>query len=87
MNRGIGYDGNIGTSTANQELVINRNGWTDFGFYEFSFLNSQDCTVKINGNSIPLSVDQGVQIDADDAPIKSFIIVQSGIDYKWFGRY
>lgn len=81
--KGKGYDGNRAVSTANQEIVP-----ASTQFYKFSFLNTEVCTVKINGGkSIPIDADQGVQTDDNDAPIFSFVIVESGINYKWFGKY
>jgi hypothetical protein len=83
-----GYLGNGGTSTANLELVVAPTGWSPVVFYKFSFYNEQACTVKINGSgAIPLRAGQGFESGVEDAKIKSFIIVESGIDYNWIGAH
>jgi hypothetical protein len=44
--------------------------------------------VKINGSgAIPLRAGQGFESGVEDAKIKSFIIVESGIDYNWIGAH
>jgi hypothetical protein len=86
-----GYNGDRQVSTENQEIltIIDPSLTFPRGIYhEFSFLNNEACTVKINNSSpIPLDADQGVQINRDDTKLYSFIIVESGINYKWFGKY
>lgn len=87
-NKGKGYDGDRTVSTANKQIVVPPAGVTNYKFYEFAFLNTQACTVKINGGKlIPLDADQGVKITDNDAPVSSFVIVEAGINYKWFGKY
>ena len=86
--KGLGYNGNSGTSTANQELVLPLTGWTKAPvYYKFSFYNDQACTVKINGNTIPLRAGQGFESTDDDANIKSFIVVTATVDYSFLGAY
>jgi hypothetical protein len=90
--KGLGYNGDKGTtSTANQELlkVINAQWTYSKGrFYEFSFMNTQACSVKINGGSaIPLLAEQGVSSNENDALIDSFVVVETGIEFNWFGKY
>jgi hypothetical protein len=84
-----GYNGGKSTSTANQEILPLPSGWNvNRQYYEFSFLNTQACTIKINGSGpIPLDPEQGLQIDANDSKIYSLVIVEAGIDFKWFGKF
>lgn len=86
--KGLGYNGNSGTSTASQELVVALAGWTKSPiYYKFSFFNDQACTVIINGNTIPLRAGQGFESTSDDAKIKSFTIVTASVDYSFVGAY
>jgi hypothetical protein len=86
--KGKGYAGNSGTSTANQELIVNLSGWTKAPeYYRFSFINDQDCTVKVNGNTIPLRAGQGFESGKDDASIKSFILVTANVSFSFVGAY
>lgn len=91
MSIGRGYNGDRSVSTANQEiLTVIDATWTKprGEYYEFSFQNTQPCTVKVNGSApIPLDAIQGIESDVDDAVITSFVIVEAGINYKWFGKY
>lgn len=82
-----GYLGNKGISTANQELVTNPLGWSVFEFYKFSFYNDVDCTVKANGNALPIRAGQGFESSPEDESIKSFIVVDSGVDFSFVGAY
>ena len=85
-----GYDGDKGVSTANQEILPIPSGWSfQRMYYELSFLNSEPCTVRINGSSdlIPLDAEQGIQVNSNDAKVSSIVIVEAGIDFKWFGKY
>ncbi|MBX4152351.1 hypothetical protein [Paenibacillus lautus] len=87
----LGIRSDKGTSTANQEILpIIDPGWSNprGKYYEFSFLNTQACTVIVNGkDKNVLDANQGFQIDENDAQIKSIMIIESGIDYKWAGKY
>lgn len=81
-----GYDGGKGKSTANQELLalqaISRK------YYEFDFMNKQDCTVIVNNsNPIPCPANVGFTADGTDARIEKFSIVEADIDYIWRGKY
>lgn len=86
-----GYAGSNGilTSTANTEIVNPENlGLNKLSFKKFSFLNKNNCTVKINGSDpIFLEAGQGFASDESDPPIKSFIIIEEGIQYNWIGSY
>lgn len=79
------------TSTANQEIVQQHKpvGWTiPIKFYKFSFMNYQDCHVKINNSdAIFLAANQGFEMNEVDAPVKTFTIVESGIEYSYIGAY
>ncbi|MFI2856792.1 hypothetical protein ACH6EH_06600 [Paenibacillus sp. JSM ZJ436] len=87
-----GYVGspNIFVSTANQELVTKHPTWSyPYAFREFSFLNYADCHVKINGSSDPifLKAEQGFSMSLGLIPVKSFIVVESGIECQFIGAY
>jgi hypothetical protein len=90
---GVGYLGSpsLETSTANKEVIPNSPvGWTGrYNLYKFSFDNAeQACSVKINGGSpIYLKAGQGFEIQKEDAPIWSFVIVEAGVSYNWIGAY
>lgn len=90
---GSGYKGtpSIQTSTANQEIIPpTPAGWSGvkLSFYKFSFQNKANCTVKINGGDpIYLEADDGFEVNLEDAPITSFVIVEAGIQFKFIGAY
>lgn len=90
---GSGYVGSsqISVSTSNQEVIpssLPLNWNQGYKLYKFSFSNQQDCHVIINGgNQIFLPSNSGFEMEEDDAPIYSFIIVESGISYNWIGAY
>lgn len=44
---------NIMTSSANEEIIQQHSDpeWTTFKVYKLSFMNYQDCHIKINGSS------------------------------------
>ena len=93
MNRvGIGYDGSsdLKTSTANMQLIpVSPVEWTvGYRYYKFSFMNNHNCHIKINNdeNVIYLRANQGFEINEVDAPIHSFVIVESGIEFNWVGE-
>lgn len=87
----LGIRSNKGTSTANQEILpIIEASWSNprGKYYEFSFLNTQACTVIVNERDTNvLDAEQGFQIDDNDVNIKSVVIVEPGITYKWAGKY
>lgn len=87
----LGIRSDKGTSAANQEVlpIIDSRWSAPRGkYYEFSFLNTQPCTVIVNGkDKNVLDADQGFQINDNDAIIESVVIIESGIDYKWSGKY
>lgn len=93
MRLGSAYVGspNKLTSTANQEIVQQHkpSGWTmAMKFYKFSFMNYQDCHVRINGSDpIFLAANQGFEMNEVDALIKTFEIIDSGIEYSYIGAY
>lgn len=88
---GLGLKSDKGVSAANQEVLpLLNEKWTfPHGlYYEFSFMNSQTCTVIINGkDKNVLDANQGFQIDRNDVLIESVVILEDGIDYKWSGKY
>lgn len=70
-------------SSENQELVQK-----GIVFHKFSFFNYTTCTVSINGSDpIYLAAEQGFNSDSSDAKIKSFIIINGGINFNWVGSY
>lgn len=92
MKIGRGYIGssNLQTSTANQEIIPSPpSHWTlGYNCYKLSFFNSQDCTVKINNlDPIYLQANQGFEMDKEDSPITSFVIIESGVGFNWIGAY
>jgi hypothetical protein len=89
---GSGYLGSsqIETSVANQEIVPSPPvNWTlSFALYKFSFVNRESCHVVINnGNSIFLDANQGFDMAEIDVPIRSFKVVEAGINFNWLGAY
>ena len=92
MRIGSGYIGSdsLKTSVSNDEVVPSppANWKSGYNFYKFSFLNYTDCTVQVNNeNTIFLKANQGFSIDALDAPIHSFKVVESGVQYSWVAGY
>lgn len=76
-------------SESNHEVIPSpHETWTiKYSFYKFSFTNDQECHVSINGGDpIYLRAGQSFQMDADDSPITSFKISESGITYNFLGR-
>lgn len=88
---GSGYNGSPAleiTTTENQEIIPSSPPeWTvGYKFYKFSFMNDQDCTVRINGDEpIFLRAYQGFNCNQHDEGISSFVIVESGINFNWIG--
>jgi len=93
MRVGSGYFGsnNLLTSTANQEIIQQNKpvNLTSFSSYKFSFMNSQDCHVLINGstNQIYLPANKGFNSDDVDKEIYTFVIVEASISYYYLGAY
>ncbi|MEK4025531.1 hypothetical protein [Sporosarcina sp. FSL W7-1283] len=90
---GNGYLGSskILTSAANQEIVPETpENWTSdrYSIYKLSFINKNNCSVKINGgSSIYLEANQGFESSKEDKAINSFVIVEEGIQYSFIGAY
>lgn len=96
---GSGYIGseNLQTSTAMQEIVPNstHKGLRLNSLYSFAFINTESCHVIINGKkgigeggvTIYLAEGQGFSTVLGDAPIDSFIVVESGVHFNWVGAY
>ena len=81
-----GYNGGEGVSTANQKIIGDES--IPRKYYELSFLNTQKCTVVVNNsNPIPCPEGIGFEIDSNDTPISSFVIVEPEINYIWRGKY
>lgn len=80
------------TSVAGENIIPEgEENWTysPIRFKDFAFMNTTDCTVKVNeGKPIFLKANQGFQYMGNDKNyIDSFIIVESGIEYQFIGRY
>lgn len=79
----------VEVSTANHEVVPNTpESWTydKYFFKSFSFINKDECTVKINGSEpILLEAEQG--FDSNGIEIRSFIIVESDIRFTFIGAF
>jgi len=78
------------TSNTNQEVIPpHPKGWNKgYNFYRFSFINDQDCHVKINGgDEIYLRANQGFNSTEIDAPIWSFVISEEGIVFNFVAAY
>ncbi|MEI2464980.1 hypothetical protein [Niallia taxi] len=59
-----------------------------YNFYRFSFHNTIPCTVKINEDEpIFLRGRQGFNTDYYDAPIRSFVIIEPGVQFNWVAGY
>lgn len=87
-NRYMGTDRIETTKEKNTEILSLRNEkWSyDYSFTHFFFDNKDACTVKINNsNPIYLEAGDGFQTDYYNTPINSFIIIESGVSYKWSG--
>lgn len=90
---GSGYFGSstLLTSTGNNELIQQHkpSSYTSFETYKFSFFNNSACTIKINDSNdeIYLKANQGFSSEYYDAPIYSFIIVTSNVQYNYIGAY
>lgn len=83
------------TTEEMQEIIPTApEGWTvPVVFNKFSFLNSEECHVILNGdsglygeeNKIFLRKNQGLNLK--DMRIESFVIVEKGLEYNWVGEY
>lgn len=96
MRRIIGSP-SLQNSKANQEIVPKApEGWTvPIEFEVFSFLNTDDCTVILNGineltgedNKIFLKAGQGMSINEKDVKVKSCKVVEPNVLFNWIGKY
>lgn len=87
---GSGYIGSpsIQTSTANQEIIQQHNIAPHGSVYKFTFKPYNNCTIIINDLQ-PMFLEEGQawSIEKEDAPITSFVIVESGVSYIYWGAY
>lgn len=86
----FGASGASLTSTANKEIIQQhkKGGDSDDKIIavKFFFENTQACTVKINGaDAIGIPAGEGFAIDETYPPIATFVIVESGITYSYYG--
>lgn len=76
------------TTKENTEILrFKKEDWTfNYSFGHFYFDNKDDCTVIINGG-LPIFLEAGDswQTDNTNTAIESFIVVESGVSYKWSG--
>lgn len=95
-NNASGYLGSpeLQTSTANQELIpLADASWTSgYKFRKLSFDNEQECTVKIidkhdKESTHFLKAGYGFEVSYLDPAIKSFVIVEAGINFIWSATY
>lgn len=84
---GSGYLGSselVNSGSGEFEIVPNKKS-----FYKFEFVSpaGDAVTVKIN-NSDEICLWNGYfNIDKNDAPIHSFVIVTPAVDFYWYGAY
>jgi hypothetical protein len=90
---GSGYIGSssIQTSTSNQQIIPTPpSNWTlGYNCYKFSFVPLSSCSVQIN-NGQPIYIDAdsgGFYTDHIDAPIWSFVVIESNIQFYWMAAY
>jgi hypothetical protein len=88
---GSGYIGtdSVKTSTANLEIIPTPPStyqYKKYSLYKFSFVNGQDCTVVVNGETtLFIPAGQGFEIGEIDQPINSFVIKEAGVTYTFVG--
>jgi hypothetical protein len=84
---GVGFDGSgdlLKTTIANENILKDETKV----FYKFSFYNSTNIHVLINGSTrIFLLSGQGFNSDITEPLIKSFVIEEVGSEYNWLGVY
>lgn len=90
--KGNGYLGSstLETSTANQELIPEKQiEWTyGYKIRKLSFINKQSTQIIINSETtLFLDANQGFEMDENDEPITSFIVVEAGINFQWIAGY
>ena len=92
MRQGCDYLGSdkIETSTANQEIIPPPPAeWTSgYSLYKLSVKFYNDTNIIINGKT-NLFFDAGecFEMERGDPEIRSLVIVDSGVSYKWAGAY
>ncbi|MNB93171.1 hypothetical protein D3C75_402900 [compost metagenome] len=85
MNLSSGYCGSsdIVSSVAGVEIIPE-----GVVLKKFSVVNYSQCHIKVNNSEpIYLASEQGFNCDNFDTPIKSFIIMESGINFNWAGSF
>lgn len=85
MFRNPRYVSDEAVSTEKQELVpAKKEGHTtNSTIKKMSFINTEDCTIEVNGIPIKLQAGQGFQIEYNDPDIESFVISEAGINFKF----
>ena len=86
----IGTDTIKKTTMPNQDIVPTPpSHWTTkYSLYRLSFMNYQDCRIRINGGEpIFIQTHQGFDTSEVDQLITSFVIVEEGIDYRFVAGY
>lgn len=83
------------TTSENEEIIPNApSSWSvPLSFSKFSFVNTEECHVILNGNSglngeenrMYLREMQGLNLN--DVGVQSLVIVESGVHYNWIGEY
>lgn len=78
------------TTDENTELIPKKkSNWTiNYSFKDLYLDNKTDCTIIVNdGDPIFLEAEDGFQINKTNTPIRSLVIVESGVSYKWSGNW
>lgn len=77
------------TSVSNEEIIPETpSNWTRdrYSYYRFDFMNLEDCTIVINdGGKIFLPSGCGYSIDENAPTVRSFKIIESGVNFHWSG--
>lgn len=82
----IGSSDKITTVAENEEVITQSVKDQGRHIKKFDFLNLTDCHIKINGSDpIFLSAGQGFNSDSSNPPIKSIVVVETGVEYQYIG--
>ena len=92
---GSGYFGSPDTQISTELVEIIQqhkpSSWITpkLNVYKFSFMNSEDCHIKINESSsqIFLPAGSGFEMSEVDGELWSFVIVEAGVNYTYIGGY
>ena len=86
IGRGYSGSGSKLTSAAGLEVLTNLEDGS--GYYNFSLQVFNDCHISVNGSQyIFLAANTTFETDSKDAPVKSFKIQESDVQFVWVGAY